>query len=52
MRKEFNSQRIFLEHQYGGRDVMWKLSISAFFTSELENDRRTVKTSSFFNVNF
>ena len=38
MRKEFNSQRIFfvhqharrfivLEHQYGGRDVMWKRSI-------------------------
>ena len=38
MRKEFNSQRIFLvhqhgrrfivlEHQYGRRDVMWKRSI-------------------------
>ena len=28
IRKEFNSQRIALEHQYGCRDVIWKRSIA------------------------
>ena len=28
IRKEFNSHRIGLEHQYGRRDVMWKRSFS------------------------
>ena len=28
LRKEFNSPRIGLEHQYGRRDVMWKRSFS------------------------
>ena len=49
MRKEFNSQRIFLvhqhgrrfivlEHQYGRRDVMWKRSI--LLKQEREEEKR------------
>ena len=30
IRKEFNSQRIGLEHQHGRRDVMWKRCIVVF----------------------
>ena len=33
MRKEFNSNRISLEHQYGRRDVMWKRSIRTLYLS-------------------
>ena len=33
IRKEFNSQRIVLGHQYGRRDVMWKHSIKIWRSS-------------------
>ena len=38
IRKEFNSNRIGLEHQHGRRDVMWKRSI-AFFNINNDNKK-------------
>ena len=39
IRKEFNSHRIGLGHQYGRRDVMWKHSIETAMRNESSHKR-------------